>query len=365
MTAELEIKSKSGSTPVMAGPGLLGKAGAVIAGRFASRHAAVVTDENVAALYLERLASGLNNEGIKVHTIAVTPGEAAKSFAGLELVCRGLLQSGLDRDDLVIALGGGVVGDLAGLAAALVKRGLTLIHAPTTLTAQADSSLGGKTAINTPEGKNLIGAIYPPHLVLSDISALGTLPAGELGAGYSEVIKHAILDGEEHFAFLENSIDDFFAGDEEARLGTIIKSIRFKGGIIERDQRDEGERQKLNLGHTFAHAIEAASGLAHGQAVAIGLVLAFEFAGFEGADIKKQLGRTKALLKRAGLPATCKQAGAACAAKDLLPFIARDKKSRGGNIRLIVPKDFGAIYIREMRDTGELERFFNAVGLLS
>jgi 3-dehydroquinate synthase len=367
MTAEFNIESKTGGYPVLLGPGLLDQTGAILAGRTVPGKIALISDQTVAALYLERLSASLTKAGYEVHAIIVPSGEKSKSFARLEEICRELLKNHLEKEDLVIALGGGVVGDLAGLAASLTRRGLRLVMAPTTLLAQADSSIGGKTAINTPEGKNLIGAIHAPMLVLDDISTLATLPPEELSAGYAEVIKHAILDGDEHFSYLEKSADAFFAGDEQVRLETISKSIRFKGGIVERDETDQGLRHVLNLGHTFGHALEGVTGpgggLGHGSAVAVGLSMAFEFARFTGCNTGDELIRVTTLLKKAGLPTTIREAGIKCRSEDLKAFMRQDKKNKGGLIRLIVPHGFGDIYTKEMTGPKTLEQFFQALNI--
>ena len=367
MTAEFHIKSKTGGYPVLLGPGLLDQAGAILAGRTIPLKAAVISDQTVAALYLERLSASLANAGFEVHAIIVPPGEKSKSFARLEEVCRELLKNRLDKEDLVISLGGGVVGDLAGLAASLTRRGLRLVMAPTTLLAQADSSIGGKTAINTPEGKNLVGAIHAPMLVLADISMLATLPRRELSAGYAEVIKHAVLAGDEYFSYLEKSVDDFFAGDEKTLVETITRSIKVKAGIVECDEFERDRRLLLNLGHTFGHAFEAAAvydeTLLHGEAVAAGLCMAFEFASFDGHDVVRDFGRLRALLEKAGLPIMLEGSSIKAKGQDLLAFMRQDKKIRGGLIRLIVPRGFGDIYTKEITDPEILERFFQALNI--
>ena len=364
MTAEINIKTKGGNTPVLVGAGLIDQAGGILAGRTSPKKAAVITDQTVADLYLERLQTSLTEAGFEVHAIIVPPGEGSKSFITLEKVCRELLQKGLDKDDIVIALGGGVVGDLAGLAASLTRRGLRLVMAPTTLLAQVDSSIGGKSAINTPEGKNLVGAINAPMMVLVDTSVLETLPRAELSAGYAEVVKHGVLEGDDHFAFLETSADDFFAGDAAARHETILRSIRFKGSIVEADEHDKGVRNHLNLGHTFGHAIEGVSGIRHGHAVAIGLSLAFQFSQHIGHDVEVAHARTLSLLRKAALPVTLAEARVKCSAKDLMGYMHQDKKNIGGAIRLIVPKKIGDIYTKEVNEPGNVETFLHLVGIL-
>ncbi|MEE8259179.1 MAG: 3-dehydroquinate synthase [Sphingomonadales bacterium] len=364
MTAEVNIKNTSGGTQVLIGSGVLAKAGTVMAARFAGRKVAIISDETVAALYLDVVEKSLKDAGFETGAVIVSPGEASKSFATLEKVCGKLLAFGLERGDAVMALGGGVVGDLAGLAASLVRRGVNLVMAPTTLLAQVDSSIGGKTAINTALGKNLVGTIYPAKLVISDTGTLNTLPGREMRAGYAEIVKHAILAGVDHFAFLEAGAGGFFAGDQKIRAETIQKSITVKAAIVEADEREDGPRLMLNLGHTFGHALEAIAGfdgtLLHGEAVAFGLVLAFQYAAFRGRDVSADLARVMTLLEKAGLATTLKKAGLTPPAKALLGFMTQDKKNVHGAIRLVVPRAIGDVTIEEAA-LEDLDQFLQTV----
>ena len=270
------------SYDIVIGRHLLDAAGSRIAATLSVRAAAVVSDANVAALYLDRLKASLGRRFLG--EVAVVPGEASKSFPVLGEVCERLLTLGVERGDTVIALGGGVVGDLAGFAASIVRRGVRVVQIPTTLLAQVDSSVGGKTGIDTPQGKNLIGTFHQPSLVLADISVLATLAPREFRAGYAEVMKYGLLGDASFFAWLEETWPQVFSGEGEARASAIATSVRAKVAIVEADEREEsGMRALLNLGHTFGHALEAYAGysdrLLHGEAIAIGMRLAFSLLG--------------------------------------------------------------------------------------
>jgi len=262
------------------GPGLLARAGAHIGPLLARPFTVIVTDETVAGLHLERLKAGLAAAGIDAETIVLPPGEATKSMAELTRLLERLLALKVERDDLIVALGGGVIGDLAGFAAAVLRRGVGLIQAPTTLLAQVDSSVGGKTGVNSAAGKNLIGAFHQPRLVLADTEVLETLPPRDFLAGYAEVVKYGLLGDAGFFAWLEKNGPAMLAGDEAARIYAVRRCCEMKAAIVARDEFERGERALLNLGHTFGHALEAATGysarLLHGEGVAIGLALAFE-----------------------------------------------------------------------------------------
>src|SRR3954454_4246001 len=268
------------SYEIAIGRGLIAELGKRIAALKPGASAAIVTDETVAARHLKAAEAALAAAGIRAAPIIVQPGEATKSWRMLEHVCDRLLEARIERNDVVIALGGGVVGDLAGFAAAILRRGLDIVQVPTTLLAQVDSSVGGKTAINSRHGKNLVGAFHQPMLVLADTTLLDTLPAREFRAGYAELAKFALLGDAGFFAWLEANWQDVFAGGA-AREHAIAIACRGKAGVVARDERETGERALLNLGHTFGHAFEAAAGfsdkLLHGEAVALGIVCAFEF----------------------------------------------------------------------------------------
>ena len=272
---------------IVIGRDVLASLGARIADLRPGARTAIVTDRNVAIHWLEKTEASLSAAGIASSRIIVAEGEGSKTYAGLEQVSEALIKARIERNDLVIALGGGVVGDLAGFAAAILRRGVDLVQVPTSLLAQVDSSVGGKTGINSPQGKNLLGAFHQPVLVIADTAVLDTLPPRQFRAGYAEVAKYGVLGDEAFFTWLENNRADIFKGGA-AREHAIATSCRAKAAIVSRDERETGERALLNLGHTFGHALEAATGfsdrLFHGEGVAIGMVLAAQFSaqlGFE------------------------------------------------------------------------------------
>ena len=267
------------SYSVLIGRGLIAEAGARLKPLLKRDRVAVVTDRHVHAYHGEALSSGFRHAGITADTIVIEPGEGAKSFAGLEALCTELLAFGLERGDVVVAFGGGVVGDLAGFAAAIYKRGVDFVQIPTTLLAQVDSSVGGKTAIDTPAGKNMIGAFHQPRLVLADLASLDSLPDRELVCGLGEVLKYGLLGDGAFFAWLEVFAPDLRRRDPDALAYAVRRSVEMKAAIVARDEREGGARALLNFGHTFAHAIEAETGfgdaLKHGEAVGLGCAMAF------------------------------------------------------------------------------------------
>ncbi len=269
------------SYDVIVGEHLIAHAGALIAPLLKRGVSFIVTDENVAAQRLGPLQDALAAGGVKADALVLPAGESTKSFANLERVIRAMLAARIERGDLVIALGGGVIGDLVGLAAGLVRRGTGFVQIPTTLLAQGDSSVGGKTAINAPEGKNLVGLFHQPRLVLADIGALATLPPREMRAGYAEIVKYGLIGDAPFFDWLDGEGSKLLVGDTAALTRAVAASVRAKAGVVERDEHETGERALLNLGHTFGHALEAATGfssrLLHGEGVAIGMACAFRF----------------------------------------------------------------------------------------
>ena len=334
------------SYEVIIGPGLLAEAGALIA-PFAPRgRVAVITDTTVAAIHGPALEAGLRAGGLAVDTLALPPGEATKSMPQLERCLGWLLDLRLGRDDLVIAFGGGVIGDVAGFAAAICKRGLDFVQIPTTLLAQVDSSVGGKTGINAPQGKNLIGAFHQPRLVLADTDTLATLPAREFRAGYAEVAKYGLLGDAAFFAWLETHGPAMAAGDTAARIEAIAKSCAMKAAIVARDERETGVRALLNLGHTFGHALEAATGygarLLHGEGVGIGMVLAFMLSHRLGLCPQEAAGRVAAHLDAMGLM-TCLDAidGPLPDDDTLVALMVQDKKVRDGRLTFVLAEDIG------------------------
>jgi 3-dehydroquinate synthase len=323
--------------------------------------AAIVTDDNVARLHLDAAEAALAAGGVAANRIVIPAGEASKSFACFEEVCEALIAARIERGDLVIALGGGVVGDLAGFAAATVRRGLDYVQVPTTLLAQVDSSVGGKTAIDSRHGKNLIGAFHQPILVVADTAALDTLPPREFRAGYAEVVKCGLLGDAGFFAWLEANVKEVFAGGA-AREHAIATCCRMKAAIVARDERETGDRALLNLGHTFGHAFEAAAGfsgrLLHGEAVALGMALAAEFSARLGVLAPEAVARTTHHLEGVGLPVRpADVAGAVPDADRLMELMSQDKKVRRGKLTFVLLRDIGAAYISSDVDPALLRAF--------
>ena len=313
----------------------------------------IVTDRNVAKHWLAKTEASLAEAGIATSHVIVEEGEGSKSYAGLERVSEALISARIERADLVIALGGGVVGDLAGFAAAILRRGVDFVQVPTSLLAQVDSSVGGKTGINSPQGKNLLGAFHQPVLVIADTAVLDTLSPRQFRAGYAEVAKYGVLGDEAFFAWLEANHSDVFSGGA-AREHAIATSCRAKAAIVARDERENGERALLNLGHTFGHALEAATGfsdrLFHGEGVAVGMVLAAELSAQLGLIAESDAGRVKRHLAAVGLPtalheiAGFTQEGLADA-DALMALMAQDKKVKRGRLTFILLKAIGRAVI--------------------
>lgn len=334
---------------ILIGPRLLDAAGAILAERFPGRRYGIVTDAQVAEAQLPRLVASLDAAGLSYGTIVLPAGEATKSYASLETVVEGLLAARLERGDLVIALGGGVIGDLAGFAAAITRRGMDFVQMPTSLLAQVDSSVGGKTGINSPHGKNLVGAFHQPRLVLADLSTLDTLPARQFAAGYAEVAKYGLIDDPQFFDWLDAHLDEIFAGGP-ARGEAVARCCAHKARVVIEDERETGVRALLNLGHTFGHALEKDTGysdrLLHGEGVAIGMVLAHGFSARLGLAPGQDVGRVSAHLKRAGLPTTLSDIPGDLGATDLLmAAIAQDKKVSRGALTFILTRGIGRAFI--------------------
>ncbi len=345
------------------GPGLLERAGAEIAPHLKRPWTVVVTDENVFAAQGARLAAGLEAHGVQRETIVLPAGEKTKSFSDLERLVSRLLDLGVDRGDLIVAFGGGVVGDLVGFAAAILRRGCRFVQIPTSLLAQVDSAVGGKTAINLPQGKNLIGAFHQPSRVLADIDALQTLPARELRAGYAEIVKYAALGDAAFFDWLEANGAGLLAGDAAARARAIETSCRMKAAIVEEDEREAGRRALLNLGHTFGHALEAAFGysrhLLHGEAVAAGMSLAFDYSVHCGHCPADEASRLKDHLRAVGLPAGTGDIDGATGlgADEMLTLMMQDKKVEAGALSLILARRIGEAFIERNADPEALKEF--------
>ncbi|PZU86044.1 MAG: 3-dehydroquinate synthase [Chelatococcus sp.] len=332
------------------GRGGLARAGALIAALAPGAKVALVTDEHVAALHAPALEEGLRNAGIAVSRVVIPPGEASKSYARLAAVCDALLEAKVGRDDLVVALGGGVVGDLAGFAAAVLRRGVRFVQVPTSLLAQVDSSVGGKTGINSPHGKNLIGAFHQPVLVIADTALLDTLSEREFKAGYAEVVKYGLIGDPAFFDWCEANWSRIIAGGPE-RDHAVAVSCRAKAAIVARDEREDGDRALLNLGHTFAHALERLTNyesarLVHGEAVAIGLALAFRFSQRLGLCPGQDALRVSRHLDAVGLPSRLSQVpGGAGSAEAIVEAMAQDKKVKRGQLTFILARGIGRSFI--------------------
>lgn len=336
---------------ILVGRDLLAEMGGHVARICKATRVAVVTDKTVAGLYLPAVETALTRAKLKPVSITVADGEESKSFTALEHVLNRMLDAGIERQDAVLALGGGVVGDLAGLAAGLLKRGVALIQCPTTLLAQVDSSVGGKTGINTRQGKNLVGAFYQPRLVITDTSTLDTLPPRALKAGYAEVAKYGLIDDAPFFHWLEKNGAQVLSENGEARRHAIVTACRAKARIVAADEREtEGPRALLNLGHSFGHALEAATGLAdrllHGEAVAIGLVLAFALSAAMGLAPEADARRAALHLKAVGLPSSIADIpGPKPRLDEVMDAMAQDKKVAAGRITLILARGIGKAFL--------------------
>jgi len=362
------------SEPTIVNVGLGSRAYDIVIGRgvaasLASRIAAlkpgarlaIVTDENVARAHLDSVEAQLSAAGMTASRIVVPPGEGSKSFASFERVCDALIAARIERNDLIVAFGGGVVGDLAGYAAASVRRGLDFVQVPTTLLAQVDSSVGGKTGINSRHGKNLVGAFHQPILVLADTALLDTLPQRDFRAGYAELAKFGLLGDAGFFAWLEANWQDAFAGGP-AREHAIAIACRGKAAIVARDERETGERALLNLGHTFGHAFEAAAGfsdrLLHGEAVSLGIVCAFEFSTRLGLLPSNDAGRVAHHLAAVGLPTGIRDVPALQTNVDaLMELIAQDKKVKRGKLTFILTRGIGQAFVAPDVDPAQVREF--------
>jgi len=357
----VEVALGARSYDIVIGRAMLPSLGQRMAALRPGAKAAVVTDATVARHHLAATQAALALGGIAATVVTVQAGESSKSFGVLEQVCEALIVARIERGDLVVALGGGVVGDLAGFAAAVVRRGLDYVQVPTTLLAQVDSSVGGKTAIDSKHGKNLVGAFHQPILVLADTALLDTLPAREFAAGYAEVAKYGLIGDAAFFARLEADWREVFAGGP-ARERAIAASCRAKAAIVARDERETGERALLNLGHTFGHAFEAAAGfsgrLLHGEAISLGLVLAFECSARRGLLPGAEAESVARHLAAVGLPTHLS------AVADLLPdadqlmnLIAQDKKVQRGRLTFILARGIGKAFVAPDVDAAEVRAF--------
>ncbi|MDQ0836678.1 3-dehydroquinate synthase [Sphingomonas faeni] len=350
--------------PIHIEAGLLARAGEFLAPLAKSRRVAIVTDKNL-AIHLVTLQTSLTEAGIASEAIVLAPGEGSKSWATLEMLCDRLLELGVERGDHVVALGGGVMGDLVGFACSVLKRGCNFVQIPTSLLAQVDSSVGGKTAINTKAGKNLIGAFHQPVMVLIDPEVLDTLPIRELRAGYAEVVKYGLIDDFAFFEWCEANGAALLAGDLALREYAIAHSVLAKARIVAADEHEtNGTRALLNLGHTFGHALEAETGfsqaLIHGEGVAAGCSLAFAFSASQGICSGQDAQRVAAHWRDAGLPDGLAAAGISASGARLVDHMRHDKKMAAGTLPFLLARGIGQTYLDKTVDLADVEAFLDA-----
>ena len=350
MTVTVPVNLPGRAYDILIGPGLLAEAGARIAAMGGRKHICILTDANVAKLHLQSLQTSLSASGLTSDALVLPAGEATKCWAELERSVEWLLAQKVERGDVVVAFGGGVIGDLAGFAAAILRRGVRFMQVPTSLLAQVDSSVGGKTGINSPSGKNLIGAFHQPSLVLADTALLGTLTTRDFLAGYGEVVKYGLLGDAAFFDWLEAEGPALAAGDMAARVRAVQRSCEMKADIVQRDETEQGDRALLNLGHTFCHALEAATGysdrLLHGEGVAIGCALAFELSSRLGLCSQEDPSRVRAHLRDMGMKVDIRDIpGELPDAEGLLALMGQDKKVKDGKLRFILARGIGEAFI--------------------
>jgi 3-dehydroquinate synthase len=359
----IEVKLPGRSYPIVIGEGLIASAGRRIEAALPAARCAVVSDDNVAALYLAPVKASLEQHGLYLGEAVVRPGEASKSFEVLAPLSERLLALGVERGDCIIALGGGVVGDLAGFAASILRRGVRVVQIPTSLLAQVDSSVGGKTGIDTKQGKNLIGTFHQPSLVLADISVLSTLSPREFRAGYAEVVKYGLIGDAPFFAWLEQNWGEIFSPSGAARRRAVETSVRAKAAIVAADEREEsGTRALLNLGHTFGHALEAFAGysdrLLHGEAITIGMRLAFAFSIERGLCLPDDAAKVARHFEAVGLPVKIAAIpGAKPSPDELLRLMAQDKKVKGGKLALVLVRGIGEAFVERDVPVAQLTAF--------
>lgn len=362
---KVRVELGSRSYDILIGDGLIASAGQEIAARLPGARAAIVSDENVAASHGAALVASLEAAGIAASMITIAPGEKSKSFAALKEVVDAVLAARLERGDVVVALGGGVVGDLAGFVSGIARRGMRFVQIPTSLLAQVDSSVGGKTGINSPRGKNLVGVFQQPALVLADTRALDTLPLREFRAGYAEMVKYGLIDRPEFFIWLEENWHEVFTGGK-ARINAIAEACRAKADVVARDEYETGDRALLNLGHTFGHALEAATSydsarLVHGEGVAIGMALAHRFSSRLNLCSMDDVRRVEAHLAAVGLPVAVSDIpGDLPGPERLLDYIAQDKKVSRGMLTFILTRGIGKSYVAKDIAASEVLSFLEA-----
>ena len=363
--ASIDVVLGERSYAVVVEQDLFARAGALIAPYARDGRIVVVTDRNVFRAQGARFAAGLEAAGIAPDGIIIDAGEASKDWSHLARLVEDLLARGVERSDHIVALGGGVIGDLAGFAAAVVKRGCGVIQVPTSLLAMVDSSVGGKTGINVAAGKNLAGVFHQPSLVLIDPDCLNTLPPRELRAGYAELVKYGLIGDAGFFAWCERNGAALLKGDGAARTEAVRRCVAAKAEVVAADERETGGRRALlNFGHTFGHALEAEAGfsdrLLHGEAVAIGMALAFRYSAVLDLCPLDDAARAIAHLVETGLPTTIAEAGVETSAAALLERMAQDKKAAGGSLKLILARGIGAAFVERDVDVAHLRTFLEA-----
>ena len=352
MTQKVHVPLGDRAYEVLVGPNLMARSGRLVGPLLARSRLAVITDENVAKLHLKTFCNDLENKNISVSSLTLPAGEATKSWPYLQRAVEWLLTERIERRDIVVALGGGVIGDLVGFAAAVLRRGVRFVQVPTSLLAQVDSSVGGKTGINARHGKNLVGAFHQPSLVLADTDVLSTLPERDLLAGYGEVVKYGLLGDSAFFQWLERHGPGIASGDVAARRYAVKRSVEMKADIVARDETEQGDRALLNLGHTFCHALEAATGysarLLHGEGVAIGCALAFELSARLGLCAQEEPSRVRAHLRDMKMKTDLSDIeGELPDAEGLLGLMAQDKKVIDGRLRFILARGIGRAFVAE------------------
>ena len=361
-TERLRVALGERAYEIVVGPGLIETAGREVLPLMRRRHAVIVTDENVAAHWLAPLRDSLAEAGIAQHTVVLPPGEETKDLDHFGRLAEEILACGIERGSMLVALGGGVVGDMTGFAAAVLLRGIDFVQIPTTLLAQVDSSVGGKTGLNTRFGKNLIGAFYQPRLVLADTDVLSSLPRRELLAGYAETVKYGLIHDAEFFAWCERQGNALCALEPGPLRHAVVTSCAMKAAVVAADEREEGDRALLNFGHTFGHALETETGfssrLLHGEAVALGMVLAFDFAARLGLAAEPEGERVRRHFAATGLPTRLADVGLSGTPADrLLAHMGKDKKVRDGKITLILPRGIGDAFVMKDAPADELRDF--------
>ena len=362
MSETIKIDLDARSYDVHVGAGLLARAGALIAPFAPNKRVFIVTDANVAKLHRAALVASLEEHSIANWTIVLPPGEEQKNFDGLERVTRQLLQAGISRNDLIVAFGGGVMGDLAGFSAGVTMRGVDFVQIPTTLLAQVDSSVGGKTAIDTPEGKNLVGLFHQPRLVLADQDVLRTLPARELLCGYAEIVKIGLINDPSFYEWCEANAQLILACEPQALAQAVSAAVKAKAAIVAADEREAGVRALLNLGHTFGHALETQAGyshaLLHGEAVGAGMALAYAYSARLGLMSKQDATRVRAHLESAGFNTNLRTLpGAPFEADKLIALMAGDKKAEAGRLTLVLARGIGQAFVQKDADAASLRAF--------